>query len=119
MRRPARSGRAWPRASFAKWAIPTKPAKCGMPIVLDTHAWVWWVTEDRRLSRRAAEAIRKHDDGLLLSAISVWEVAKNVEKKWLVLDRPLRDWIDQALRAPRLLVVELTPSILVESCDLP
>ena len=28
-------------------------------ILLDTHAWVWWVTQDRRLSRTAARAIDK------------------------------------------------------------
>ena len=36
-----------------------------------------------------------------------------------MLDRPLRQWIDQALSFPGLRLMELTPSILVESCDLP
>jgi PIN domain nuclease of toxin-antitoxin system len=92
-----------------------------MPIILDTHAWVWWATEDRRLSRRAAEAIRRgvQDDGVWLSAISVWEVAKKVEKKQLVFDRPLRVWLDQALALSGLQLAELTPAILIESCDLP
>lgn len=93
-----------------------------MPIFLDTHAWVWWVTEDRRLSRRAAAAIQQAVDdgaGVSISAISVWEVAKKVEKKQLVLDRPLRQWLEQATNAPGLALAELTPAILVESCELP
>ncbi|MBI3493412.1 MAG: type II toxin-antitoxin system VapC family toxin [Acidobacteria bacterium] len=92
-----------------------------MPIVLDTHAWVWWVTKDRRLSKRASHAIDNaiEADGLLLSAISVWEVAKKVEKKQLVLDRPVRDWLDHARSVAGLMVAELTTAILVDSCDLP
>lgn len=92
-----------------------------MPIVLDTHAWVWWATEDRRLSRKADDAIQRatRTDGVWLSAISIWEVAKKVEKKQLVLDRPLRQWMDQALSLSGLLLAELTPAILIESCELP
>jgi len=26
-------------------------------ILLDTHAWIWWVTESARLSTKAAQAI--------------------------------------------------------------
>ena len=92
-----------------------------MPTLLDTHAWVWWVTEDRRLSpaaRRAIERSRTRDD-LSLSLISVWEVAKKVEKAHLVLDRPADQWLDLAVARPGLHLVELTRPILVESCKLP
>jgi PIN domain nuclease of toxin-antitoxin system len=92
-----------------------------MPIVLDTHAWIWWATEDRRLSRKAADAIRHatRADGVWLCAISIWEVAKKVEKKQLVFDRPLRQWLDRALGLSGLRLAELTPAILIESCELP
>jgi PIN domain nuclease of toxin-antitoxin system len=92
-----------------------------MPVVLDTHAWVWWVTEDRRLSRPARRAIEKSQarDLLWLSLISVWEVAKKVQKSQLVLDRPVDDWLDLAVTQPGLHVVELSRPILVESCRLP
>jgi len=92
-----------------------------MPVVLDTHAWVWWATEDRRLSRQAAGAIRRAaaGEGVSISAISVWEVAKKVEKQQLVLDRPVQHWIERALALPGLTVAELTPAILIESCGLP
>jgi PIN domain nuclease of toxin-antitoxin system len=92
-----------------------------MPTLLDTHAWVWWVTEDRRLSavaRRAIERSQAKGD-LSLSLISVWEVAKKVEKAQLVLDRPLDQWLELALARPGLNLAELTRPILVESCKLP
>jgi PIN domain nuclease of toxin-antitoxin system len=92
-----------------------------MPTLLDTHAWVWWVTEDRRLSRSARLAIEKGQarDGLSLSLISIWEVAKKVEKGQLVLDRPVDAWLDLATLRPGLHLAELTRPILTESCRLP
>jgi len=92
-----------------------------MPILLDTHAWIWWVSADTRLSKAARRAIEKagRDDVLWLSLISVWEIAKKFEKGQLLLDRPMDDWLDQALSQPGLNLAELTRPVLVESCRLP
>ena len=92
-----------------------------MPTLLDTHAWVWWVTGDRRLSAAARRAIERGQarGDLSLSLISVWEVAKKVEKAQLVLDRPVDQWLDLAVEQPGLHLLELTRPILVESCRLP
>lgn len=92
-----------------------------MRVVLDTHAWVWWVTKDRRLSRRARTAIERaaSKNELWLSPISIWEMAKKVEKGQLALDRPLDEWLDAALQAEGLQVAEMTRPILVDSCRLP
>ncbi len=92
-----------------------------MPTLLDTHVWLWWVTEDRRLSPRAKRTIQQAqtEDALWLSLISVWEVVKKVEKRQLILDRPVDDWLDLAMARDGLHLAELTRPILVESCRLP
>jgi PIN domain nuclease of toxin-antitoxin system len=92
-----------------------------MPTVLDTHAWLWWVTADRRLSKRARTTIEKsqREEALWLSLISVWELAKKIEKGQLVLDRPYDQWLDVAVAMPGLHLAELTRPILVDSCQLP
>jgi PIN domain nuclease of toxin-antitoxin system len=92
-----------------------------MPTLLDTHAWLWWVTEDRRLSKRAGSAIATalREQALWVSFISVWEIAKKVEKQQLVLDRPLDEWLDLATMREGLHLAELTRPVLVESCRLP
>ena len=92
-----------------------------MPTLLDTHAWLWWVTEDRRLSRRAKTTIdaARRDNDVWLSLISVWEIAKKVEKHQLTFDRPLSDWLDAATTIAGLQIAELTRPILVDSCTLP
>ena len=92
-----------------------------MPTVLDTHAWVWWCTRDRRLSARARKTVERAAarGELYISMYSVWELAKRVEKGQLAFDRPLNEWLDVALAFDGLQVADLTRSILVESCRLP
>jgi PIN domain nuclease of toxin-antitoxin system len=92
-----------------------------MPTLLDTHAWIWWVTADRRLSKTAHRTIERSQtaESLWLSLISVWEIAKKVEKGQLVLDRPLDEWLDLATVRPGLHLAEITRPILVASCQLP
>ena len=92
-----------------------------MPTVLDTHAWIWWVTSDRRLSRRARTAIdRAQGRGeLWVSMISIWEIAKKIEQGQLALDRPLEEWLEGALSSEGLHVAEMTRPILIDSCRLP
>ena len=49
-------------------------------IVLDTHAWIWWVDGDRRLTQGQRDVIAAEEANLIgVSAISCWEVAKLVE----------------------------------------
>jgi len=45
-----------------------------MRLLLDTHALLWWLDGDRRLSRRAKTAIADEDNEILVSAVSAWEI---------------------------------------------
>jgi PIN domain nuclease of toxin-antitoxin system len=92
-----------------------------MPTVLDTHAWIWWVTKDRHLSQRARTAIERAAarGDLYLSMFSIWEMAKKVQKGQIGLDRPFDEWLDAALDAGGLQLADVTRAILVDSCQLP
>ncbi|NVM20682.1 MAG: type II toxin-antitoxin system VapC family toxin [Desulfobacterales bacterium] len=46
-----------------------------MKALLDTHAFLWWITDDPRLSPRAREIIGDGNTELYLSAASGWEMA--------------------------------------------
>jgi PIN domain nuclease of toxin-antitoxin system len=46
-----------------------------MRLLLDTHALLWWLDGDRRLSRRARSAIADETNTILVSAASAWELA--------------------------------------------
>jgi PIN domain nuclease of toxin-antitoxin system len=68
----------------------------GALILLDTHIWVWWVNGDSRLSSAQQQLLQANEStGLAISIISCWEVAKKVERQKLVLDRPIKEWIDR------------------------
>jgi PIN domain nuclease of toxin-antitoxin system len=61
-------------------------------IILDTHAWVWWVHGDERLTPAQVEAIRANEaDVIGVSAISCWEIAKLVEHGRLQLPCSLKE----------------------------
>ena len=89
-------------------------------IVLDTHIWVWWVHGDARLGEKQVKWLEENEaDGLGISAISCWEVAKLVEYGRLVLPCPVADWFAQALAYPGIRLLELSPHIALESTQLP
>jgi len=44
-----------------------------MRLLLDTHIFLWYITDDERLPRYAAEAIRQEANEVYLSVVSVWE----------------------------------------------
>jgi PIN domain nuclease of toxin-antitoxin system len=46
-----------------------------MRLLLDTHAWLWWLSDDRRLGRRARQAIGNPRAEVHVSAASAWEIA--------------------------------------------
>ena len=89
-------------------------------ILLDTHIWVKWVLDEKQLPELVQRQIIEHEkDGLGVSVISCWEVAKLLELKRLNLDMDVSDWINQALSYPGIQLVELSPCIAVESTRLP
>ena len=88
-----------------------------MKYLLDTSTWIWANSDTAKLSRRAAEILKEPDSVFGLSGISLWEVAKKVEKGKLVLDRPILDWIRNAL-PDSVQVLPITPEIAVTSTQL-
>jgi PIN domain nuclease of toxin-antitoxin system len=44
-------------------------------LLLDTHAFLWWLAGDERLSADAREAISEELDPIFVSAASIWEIA--------------------------------------------
>jgi len=89
-------------------------------ILLDTHAWVWWVHGDPRLSEDQRKMLdARAVEGIGVSIISCWEVAKLVEYGRLKLPQDVAEWVGVALAYPGVRLVELTPGIAVESTRLP
>jgi PIN domain nuclease of toxin-antitoxin system len=87
-------------------------------IVIDTHVLVWTLDDDARLGPRARSLIDQSET-ILLSAISIWEIALLVKQSRLALKMDIADWVKQALALPSLLLAPLDPAIAIDSVNLP
>lgn len=90
-------------------------------LVLDTHVVVWLLAGSDRLGSVSRQRIHdaSQDDGLLVAAITPWEIAMLVAKGRLKLDRDVGEWLQAAMRLPGLRLAPLTPEIAVDSTRLP
>ena len=91
-------------------------------MVLDTHAWVWWVSSPARLPARA----RRRIDGavtaggpLLISSISAWEVAMLVARGRLELTLDLDTWLAKTEALPFVQFVPVDNRIALRAVSLP
>jgi len=49
-----------------------------MRLLLDTHALLWWLTEDSSLPASARKVIAHKNNTVMVSAASAWEIATKV-----------------------------------------
>jgi PIN domain nuclease of toxin-antitoxin system len=91
-------------------------------IVLDTHAWIWWVAQPELVSPPAQARIDLEaaaGGGIHVSAISCWEVALLVRKGRLTLTLDVADWIARAEALPFVHFVPVDNRIALRSNALP
>ena len=88
-------------------------------IVLDTHTWIWFVSNPELLSNKAKKSINKaiKEKAILISSISAWEVALLVLKKRLVLTVDVSDWIMKSEALPFIKFIPVSNSIAVKSVN--
>lgn len=67
-----------------------------MRVLLDTHAFLWWAEDDRRLSTGARDGIAAATDGWL-SIASCWEMAIKVSRGRLTLPKRLEQFVPEQL----------------------
>ncbi|MBD2298507.1 type II toxin-antitoxin system VapC family toxin [Nostoc sp. FACHB-190] len=88
-------------------------------IILDTHIWVWWVQNDSQLTKQQQKWLKDYEsDGLGVSILSCWEVAKLVEKKRLILPLAIDKWLEVALAYPGVQLLNLSLPIVIDSTQL-
>ncbi len=77
-----------------------------MNLLLDTHAFLWFITNDSKLSVTAQTLIQSPANRRLLSLASVWEMAIKLSLGKLKLAQPFAQFIPEQLRLNR---IELLP----------
>ena len=69
-----------------------------MKILLDAHAFLWWITDDEKLSSHAREIISDVDNDLFLSAAIGREITIKVQIGRLKLPEDPKDFIPEHMR---------------------
>jgi PIN domain nuclease of toxin-antitoxin system len=68
-------------------------------LLLDTHAFLWWVGADRRLSRKARSAVGAGRNECFVSLATAWEIAIKASLGSLRVDASLERFLPDQIAA--------------------
>ena len=89
-------------------------------ILLDTHTWIWSHSATKLLSDTVKKLIKKtQTDQRAIASISIWEFAMMVVKGRINVKIDPKLWLDNAIKNTGITVIELSPDIALEACNLP
>jgi PIN domain nuclease of toxin-antitoxin system len=66
-------------------------------LLLDTHVLIWWLSDDRKLTKEARRIIAEPHNDVFVSAASVWEVA--IKAALGRIDVDLEDFADEIVKS--------------------
>jgi len=89
-----------------------------MNLLLDTHAFLWHLSGDSRMSVRVLELSRDAEIQFCLSVAVAWEIATKYHLGKLRLPQPPRDFLAEARRKMRFSVLSLELPHVVRSTEL-
>lgn len=89
-------------------------------IVLDTHVWVWWLSDPDQIPARARKTITDsaRDASIYISSISAWEILLLSAKGRIEFTMDAQDWITKAESLPFFHFVPVDNSIAMRSVRL-
>jgi PIN domain nuclease of toxin-antitoxin system len=88
-----------------------------MKLLLDTHTFLWFISDSPRLSERARSLVQDSSNQVFLSIASVWEIAIKVSLGKLMLTSPFETLIPQQIQLNRfdLLAIDLRHTLQVST----
>ena len=90
-----------------------------MKVLLDTHVFLWAISDPGRLSERAVETIQDSANEVLVSIASAWEIAIKVGIGKFVMPVPLAPYLQRQLVKHRIGVLPIQLSHLATLEKLP
>ena len=87
-----------------------------MRLLLDTHALLWWLSDDERLGPQARELIADPGNDLLVSVVSLWEIA--IKQRVGQLDADIAE-IMAAIGREGFLLLDVKPAHLIALASVP
>lgn len=89
-----------------------------MKILLDTHAFLWFVNDDAQLSSTARNLIESDTD-VWVSMASLWEIAIKVSINKLTLPQPFNEFISQQIQTNEMDILSISLAHLNHLLTLP
>ena len=86
-------------------------------IVLDTSALIFWTLDPVQLSAPARQAI-EGEDRLVVSSISVWEIALKVKRGKIELPLSIGDYVERLQRLEKLEILPVDARTWLDNLDL-
>jgi PIN domain nuclease of toxin-antitoxin system len=86
-------------------------------VVLDTAALIYWTMDRPSLSSIAEIAIENAQE-IMISSISIWEIALKVKRGKLVIPLPIQDYVDLVKRANKVEIVSVSEAIWLKNVEL-
>ena len=87
-------------------------------IVLDTSALLYWTLDPTQLSSKARQAIEQAEK-ILISSISVWEIALKVKRHKLILPLTSADYVERLQRLEALEILPVDVQTWLDNLELP
>jgi PIN domain nuclease of toxin-antitoxin system len=78
-----------------------------LKLLLDTHCWLWWLSEPQKLTSSMLEAISNSENELFLSVASIWEIAIKVGIGKLSIPQPLAKLVAEQLPQDSIKILDI------------
>ena len=90
-----------------------------MKVLLDTHAFLWWVMDDSQLSNMARATIAEPSNVIYFSVVSAWEIIIKERTGKLSLPAPPATYIPSRLVSNRFISLEVKMQHVLQIASLP
>ena len=87
------------------------------PVLLDTHVLIWSLSDFENLSDQTKEIIdiAKNQQKLLVSSISLWEIAMLKSKRRINIYKPIKEFLKAIVEIEGIKIVGITYDIVADS----
>lgn len=86
-------------------------------IVLDTSALLYWTLDSARLSKKAQQTLERAGR-IVISSISVWEIALKVKRGKLIIPLPISDYAERLQKLQSLEIFPIDMQTWLENLEL-
>lgn len=90
-----------------------------MNVLLDTHAFLWWVIDDPQLSNTAKTIIADPTNTIYFSVVSAWEIIIKERTGKLALPEPPETYIPSRLSSNRFISLNVQMQQVLQIAALP